>query len=68
MFWMCFKYDNECDDEIDVKIITIKCISCVKQTCLYIYYMNTNYKDIVIVFVLNKLLHHVGMSWIIETD
>ena len=31
------------------------------------YTMNTNYKDIVTVFVLNTLLHHVGMSWIIET-
>ena len=29
--------------------------------------MNTNYKDIVNVFVLNMLLHHVGMSWIILT-
>ena len=29
--------------------------------------MNNNYKDIVTVFVVNKLLHRVGMSWIIET-
>ena len=29
--------------------------------------MNTNYKDIFTLFVLNTLLHHVGMSWIIET-
>ena len=29
--------------------------------------MNTNYKDLIISFVLNMVLHHVGMSWIIET-
>ena len=28
--------------------------------------INTNYKDIFTVFALNTLLHHVGMSWIIE--
>ena len=30
--------------------------------------MNTNYKYIINKFVLNKMLHHVGMSWIIETN
>ena len=29
--------------------------------------MNTKYKYIITSFVLNTLLHHVGMSWIIET-
>ena len=29
--------------------------------------MNTNNKDIVTVFLLNILLHHVDMPWIIET-
>ena len=29
--------------------------------------MNTNYKDLIISFLLNIVLHHVGMSWIIET-
>ena len=32
------------------------------------YTINTNYKYIVTVFVFNTLLHHVGMSWIIETN
>ena len=30
--------------------------------------MNTNYKDIITTFVLNTMLHHVGMSWIFETN
>ena len=29
--------------------------------------MNNSYKNIIISFLLNKLSHHVGMSWIIET-
>ena len=29
--------------------------------------INTNYKDIITSFVLNTLLHHVGMSQIMET-
>ena len=29
--------------------------------------MNTSYKDIITSFVFNTVLHHVGMSWIIET-
>ena len=62
-----FKYDNECDNEKDVEIITIRCSNCGKQTGLSLDNMNVNYKDKVTVFVLNTLLHHVGMSWIIET-
>ena len=29
--------------------------------------LNATYKDITTTFVLNKMLHHVGMLWIIET-
>ena len=28
---------------------------------------NTTYQDIITTFVLDKMLHHVGMLWIIET-
>ena len=30
-------------------------------------HLNTIYQDIIKTFVLNKILHHVGMLWIIET-
>ena len=30
--------------------------------------MKTNYKDIITSFVLNTLLHHVGMSWVVESN
>ena len=29
--------------------------------------LNTNYQNIITSFVLNTILHHVGMLWIIET-
>ena len=28
--------------------------------------LETNYQEIITTFVLNKMLHHVGMIWIIE--
>ena len=28
--------------------------------------LNTTYQDIITTFVLNTMLHHVGMLWIIE--
>ena len=30
--------------------------------------MNTKYKDIIVLFVSNTVLKHVGTSWIIETN
>ena len=30
-------------------------------------HFNTKYQDIIKTFVLNTMLHHVGMLWIIET-
>ena len=38
------------------------------ETGLYMKSINTNYKDIVTSFLLNIVLHHVGMLWIIETN
>ena len=67
MLQMIFWYDKEPDDKNDVKIIAIKCINCGKETGLYMENTNNRYKYISTVFVLNTLLHHVGMSWIIGT-
>ena len=61
-------YDKEHGDHNYVKIIAIRCSNCGKQTGLYMYNINTNYKDIVTVFVLNTVLHHVDMPSIIETQ
>ena len=64
---MRFWYDNEPNDQNYVKIIAIRCSNPRKEKDLSKNDMNTNYKEIYTPFVLNTLLRHVGMSWIIET-
>ena len=54
IFQMRFWYDEEPDDQNDTKIIDIRCIDCGQETGLYMNNMNTNYKDIVTVFVFNN--------------
>ena len=34
---------------------------------IYVDIINTTYQDIITTYVLNTMLHHVGMLWIIET-
>ena len=34
---------------------------------IYVDIINTTYQDIITTYVLNTMLHHVGMFWIIET-
>ena len=62
MSQMRFWYDNEPDNQNDVKIIAIRFSNCGKETGLFMNIMNTNYKEIINSFVLNILLHHIGMS------
>ena len=31
-------------------------------------FLDTTYQEIITTFVLNKILHHVGMLWIIENN
>ena len=66
MIQMIFWYDNEPYDKKDVKVIDIRCSNCRKEKVLSTNNMNTNYGDIITSFVLNTLLHHVGMSWLIK--
>ena len=48
--------------------IAIMCINYGKKTGLSMKNTNNNYKCIITKFVLKKMLHHVGMSWIVETN
>ena len=48
--------------------ISIRCSNCGKSTGIYTKNMNTNYNDIITKFVLNKILYHIGMSWIVEKN
>ena len=68
MFQIRFWYDKEHDDQNNVENIAIIFINCGKETGLSMKNMNTNYKYIITSFVLNTVLHHVGMSWIIKKN
>ena len=65
MFNMRLWYDKENCEENVVVNIAIRCRNCGKNG-LSMKNKNTNYKDMITKFVLNTVLHHVGMSWIIE--
>ena len=59
---LCYK------EEIFV-LVSLKCINCERETCLY---SETSFSwvfdEIITKFVLNAILHHVGMSWIIISN
>ena len=55
-------------DKNKVENIAIRCTNCGKETGLSIKNMNANFKYIITLFVLNAVLYHNGMSWIIETN
>ena len=68
MVWIRFWNNKGHGDQNNVENIAIKCSNCGKETGLYMKNMNSNYKDIITLFVLNTVLQHVGMPWIIETN
>ena len=39
-----------------------------KETMIYLNLLETDYQEIITTFVLNTMLHHVGMIWIIEDN
>ena len=51
------------------KLFSIKCINCKRETSLNSETSFTwVYDEIVTKFLLNAMLHHVGMSWIISSN
>ena len=59
-------YYEENLEENMVDNIGIRCSNCGKTIGLYVN--NKNDKGMVTNFVLNKVVHHVGLSWIIESN
>ena len=49
------------------EIIAIRCSNCIKETMIDMDKLNTIYQDKITTFVSNKMLHNVGMLWIIVT-
>ena len=61
MFVLRLSYDID-----KVEAIAIRCMNCKKDTGLY---LRTKICEVMITkFVLNAILHHVGMSWIIFSN
>ena len=66
MFSM-FEIRLSCGDD-DLDIVSLKCINCKKKTGLNAETVFKEFYDEVITqFVLNEMLHHVGMSWVISS-
>ena len=66
MFKVHLWYDNENLEENVVDNIGIRCSNCGKKTGLSV--KNKKCKDILTRFLLITVLHHVSLSWIIETN
>ena len=43
-----------------------RCSNCGKVTMIDVNILDTTYQEIIVTFVLNKILHPVGMLWIID--
>ena len=68
MFSIRCWYNKVHDDQNKVENIAIRCSHCGKETMIYMDNINAKYQYIITSFVLNTVLHHVGMSWIIERN
>ena len=61
MFELILNHDKE---KLDV--ISIRCINCKRETGLYL--KNTTFDEMITRFVLNKIFHQLGISWIISPN
>ena len=53
-------------DKEHFDVIAIRCINCKKQTGLFLG--TSTFEEMITTFMLNAILHHVGMSWIISSN
>ena len=51
-------------DEEKLDFIYIRCINRKRETGVYL--RNTTFDEIITKFLLNEILHHVSMSWIVK--
>ena len=63
MFQLRLFYDKKYKEEKYLEAMAINCINCNKNAGLCI--KNRTIEGIITKFVLNSILHHVGMPWII---
>ena len=63
----CWRNKKEkCDLKQTVEKVAIRCSNRGKETIKNVDLLETNYQEIITTFVLNTILHHVGMIQIIE--
>ena len=64
MFEICLSYGD-----IDLDVLSLKCINFKKETGVNSETTFTwVYDEVITKFVLNEMLHHTGMSWIISSN
>ena len=63
MFQVRLFDDKQYQEGSVVYIVSIKCINCNRETVLYL--INTTIEGRITKFVINEILYHVDMSWII---
>ena len=61
MFELLLSYE-----EGNLDVVSLRCINCKRETCLSL--KDNLFDEIITKFVLNEILHHVGMSWIIRSN
>ena len=62
----CWWNPREDDLKQTVVKVAIRCGNCGKETMIDVDNIHTTYQDIITTFLLNKMLHYVGMLCIIE--
>ena len=53
--------------EGDLDVVSLRCIYCKRETCLFLN-NNNSFDEMITKFLLNAILHHVGMTWIISSN
>ena len=53
-------------DKYKLDFIAIRCINCKRETGSFL--ITSNFEEMITKFVLNAILHHVGISWIISSN
>ena len=66
MFQMCLCYCKHIEVENDVEAIAINCSNCRKSTGLFLKVKKVKY--IITKFLLNTVLHYVGLYWISSSN
>ena len=57
----CWWNQREYDLKKTVENVAIRCSSYGKETMLDVDCLDTTYPEIIVTFIVNKMLHHVGM-------